>query len=99
MAKGAITKSKIIDKILATFPGSFTYNDGKEIRINDTENGEPVQIKITLTCATKPVESDAINFADDGAVPAKEGTQQGPAEPTEEEKERLTKLLNQLGLS
>ena len=31
--KGTIAKKEITDKILATFEGSFLYNDGKEIRI------------------------------------------------------------------
>ena len=32
--KGAILKQEIAQKILETFPNSFLYNDGKEIRIN-----------------------------------------------------------------
>ena len=38
-AKGSILKQEVAEKILAAFPGSFLYNDGKEIRINGTENG------------------------------------------------------------
>ena len=56
MAKGAESKAAVTKKILETFAGSFTYNDGKEIRIPCQEAGETVQIKVTLTCAKENVE-------------------------------------------
>lgn len=103
-AKGSILKQEIAEKILATFPGSFLYNDGKEIRINGTENGETLQIKISMTCAKV-----AVKGGDDNALPGEKtaatadvkpaGTNEKvPQEPTAEEKERLTTLLNKLGL-
>lgn len=103
-AKGSILKQEIAKKILATFPGSFLYNDGKEIRINGTENGETLQIKISMTCAKVAVEG-----GDDTILPGEKtaatadvkpaGTNEKiPQEPTAEEKERLTTLLNKLGL-
>ena len=109
-AKGSVLKQEIAKKILATFPGSFLYNDGKEIRINGTENGEILQIKISMTCAKVAVEG-----GDDTALPGEKtaataataatadtkpaGTNEKvPQEPTAEEKERLTTLLNKLGL-
>lgn len=110
-ARGSILKKEIADKILAIFPGSFLYNDGKEIRINGTEEGSPLQIKITLTAAKVAVEggSDIVmpgekiitptTAADSkGMWATAEGWEGTPQEPTEEEKERLTMLLNKLGL-
>ena len=41
-AKGTEAKKIIMNKILESFPNSFLYNDGKEIRINIQENGEVV---------------------------------------------------------
>lgn len=61
MARGAESKSQIMNKILDTFDGAFLYNDGKEIRIPLTENGEQVQIKVTLTCAKDNVVPGADN--------------------------------------
>lgn len=55
-AKGSILKKEVSEKILKAFPGSFLYNDGKEIRINGLENGERLQIKVTLTAAKVAVE-------------------------------------------
>ena len=104
-AKGSILKQEIAEKILSTFSGnSFLYNDGKEIRINGTENGESLQIKVVLTCAKVAVEGgdDTILPGEKTAVTADvkpAGTNEKiPQEPTAEEKERLTTLLNKLGL-
>lgn len=103
-AKGAIAKSNISQKILEVFPNSFLYNDGKEIRINTTEDGLPIQIKLVLTAAKVAVEGGEDvalpgenNAATATTIPA--GTNEKiPQEPTAEEKERLTTLLNKLGL-
>lgn len=101
MAKGAIAKKEIMRKIIEVFPNnSFLYNDNKEIRINTTEEDNPVQIKITLTCAKTPVEnenrsgifktnnSNVIEFKDDTPE------SQNIIEPTEEEKANLKTLLD-----
>lgn len=101
--KGAIAKAEIAQKILNTFEGSFLYNDGKEIRINTVEDGNIVQIKVALTCAKVPVEggfvppeaakkAETINFTDSVVK------EQIPVEPSEDEKARLTMLLNRLGI-
>ena len=100
--KGAQLKGEITQKILAAFPGSFLYNDGKEIRIDGIEAGERVQIKVTLTASKTPVDSNGsvseiptagtINFEETPAV------DKSPNEPTEEEKARLKTLLENLGL-
>ena len=45
-ARGSEAKEFITKKLLETFDGSFLYNNGKEIRIPVTENGENLQIKI-----------------------------------------------------
>lgn len=103
-AKGSILKQEIAEKILATFPGSFLYNDGKEIRINGVEEGQQLQIKVTLTCAKVAVDGgdEIISSDEKGAVTADmkmaEANEKIPQEPTAEEKERLAMLLNKLGL-
>ena len=101
-AKGAILKQEVSKKILDAFPGSFLYNDGKEIRINGTEDGQALQIKVTLTCAKTAVGNDEnIVFDNDAAVADLKlvGPEEKiPQEPTDEEKERLKILLDKLGL-
>ena len=106
MAKGAIAKAQIIKEILGHFPGSFTYNDGKEIRIPFNEEGENVQIKVTLTCA-----KENVNPGDDNARPGTAALNdnkidfsvaaeksQTVVEPTEDEKKNVSDLLRALGL-
>ena len=107
MAKGAILKGEITEKILKNFEGSFLYNNGKEIRICGEEDGSPIQIKVTLTCAKENVTP-----GDDNAIP---GTteklneinfEEKPVqkkeiehiEPTAEEKANVSELLRSLGL-
>ena len=103
MARGQILKKEIADKILETFKGSFLYNDGKEIRICGNENGEEVQIKVTLTAAKENVYSGqdnatpgetAINFENNEDTIVEQKTIQ----PTQEEKDNVKKLMETFGL-
>ena len=102
-AKGSILKKEIADKILEVFPDSFLYNNNKEIRINGTENGESLQIKVTLTTSKTKVENEdapmeKASISTNSSSIENETLEKFPQEPTEEEKERLTFLLNKLGL-
>ena len=100
MAKGAIAKEEITQKILSAFPSAFKYD--KEIRIPVMENGEMVQIKCALTCAKVNVEVGA-DTAEPGDFPtpitaAVTPTSTEPIAPTEAEKATVAELLKQLGL-
>ena len=80
--KGAIAKEEVKAKILETFENCFV--DDKVLRIPWKENGEDIQIKITLTAAkdivtptgesvvpaAPPKQSEGFNW-DDDATPAK----------------------------
>ena len=97
--KGAEAKLEITNKILELFPGSFKYD--KEIRIPVIENGEEVQIKISLTAAKVNVERDG------GVLDFTKKTETTPQttpatpqslEPTEEEKNIVNDLISKLGL-
>lgn len=105
MARGQVSKDIISKKILEIFEGSFAYD--KEIRIPMIEDGEEVQIKVTLTAAKVSVtpgdddkqpsaaaiqpEDNKLNFI---AQPVKDTIVQ----PTAEEKENVKNLLKSLGL-
>ena len=106
--KGSIAKEQLIKKILETFPNSFSYNDGKEVRINCEENGLPVQIKLTFTCA-KIAVSPNDGTVNEVSIASNASTEKSadvkptdspiifdPQEPTQEEKDRLAKLLKSL---
>lgn len=106
MARGAQSKEAIMTKILETFEGAFKYD--KEIRIPMNEEGELVQIKVTLTCAKTNVESgddtalpgakvSAVNADNGGLAPATATSIMN--EPTPEEKANVESLLKSLGLA
>lgn len=102
MAKGSVTKELVTQKILETFDGAFVY--GKEIRLPFTEEGEPIEIKVTLTCAKQlvgesgPGPSATLNFEDSTApVRSTEPKTAQITKPTEEEKKNVETLLSNLG--
>lgn len=98
-ARGSVLKKDIAKKILEIFPGSFLYNDGKEIRINGIENGETIQIKVTLTAAKVAVEGGGEVFsAGKNDIEVLPSDVKVPKEPTKEEKERLKTLIENLGI-
>ena len=96
MARGAISKQVVIDKILETFQGSFVY--GKELRIPMVEDGEQVEIKVTLACAKTNVGDGAVagDFESGNAVQA--SVTEAPAKPTQAEIDNISKLMDRLGL-
>lgn len=110
MAKGAVAKQTVFETILKTFEGSFMYNNGKECRIPIEENGDILQIKVTLTAAKDIVDaSEGSTSAAPASFPAPKkasvdnGTPaQAPVkmvEPTEEEKQNIESLMAALGLN
>lgn len=105
MAKGAESKNVIFNKLLEVFPGSFMQDD-KILRIPMQENGDTVEIKVTLTAAkdilgaAAPAQATAnageFNWDDAPAQSTVEAT--AAASLTEEEKERVKKMMEALGL-
>lgn len=93
-ARGAWSKEQVTNKILETFTGAF-IND-KEIRVPMIENGERVEIKITLTCAKTNVGGSETEAAQGEKPAISASTEILP--PSEEEKEQVKNLLAKLGL-
>jgi hypothetical protein len=98
--KGSIAKQEVLAKILEVFPNAFQYD--KEIRVPMIENGEEVQIKVTLTAAKVNVTNGA-DTALPGDFPAPTNTpvtpeRTAPVEPTAQEKQNVANLLARLGL-
>ena len=104
MAKGAVAKQEIGEKILKCFEGAFYYNSGKELRIPWNENGVDVQIKIAMTCAkdnVDPTGEVSIRPAAVASEPAPSSSFPAPHKKTEiseEEKKNVEDLLSALGL-
>lgn len=102
MARGAIAKQQVENRIRLEFGDDFVGSNGKELFVWGEENGERVQIKIALTCPKteyngpdvsggKPAPKAALDWSDN--------TTETPAtELTQEEKETVNSLLAKLGL-
>ena len=93
--RGSWSKGIVKEKILETFKDSF--ENGSEIRIPLYENGDRIEIKVTLTAAKTNVGGDAANEAVQGT----EAVVSAPTEvlpPSEEEKAQVNNLLAKLGL-
>ena len=104
MAKGTIGKQNVINKIKQAFGADFIGEYDKKIYIWTTENGERIQIALSLTCPKVPVAISGnpttgdFNFEDDAPnVVVAAGAYQ-PAEITKEERERVNDLMKRLGL-
>lgn len=104
MAKGTIGKQNVINKIKQAFGADFIGEYDKKIYVWTTENGERIQIALSLTCPKVPVAisdnptTGDFNFEDDAPnVVVAAGAYQ-PAEITKEERERVNDLMRKLGL-
>ena len=106
MAKGTIGKQNVINKIKAAFGTDFIGEYDKKIYVWTQENGERVQVAISLTCPKTPIEvsgapipnfSGGMDFESMG-VATVAPTSFTPAEISEEEKQTVADLMARLGL-
>ena len=81
-----------MNKILEVFPNSFI--NGKEIRICGTENGEEVQIKVTLTAAKENIVNETV----EKLTTATAITEDYTVEITPKEKRTVAEMLAALNL-
>ena len=104
MARGAIAKQTVVNQLQTAFGQNWIGEYDKKYYVWSQENGERVQIAISLTCPKVPVEVSAsaqtgdFNFEDDApnVVVAAGGFQ--PAEITQQEQDNLKMLIERLGL-
>ncbi len=107
MARGAIGKQNVINKIKEAFGTDFIGEYDKKIYVFANDGGEQVQIAISLTCPKNPIQVDASVSLDDGDLDFTDDTPKTskvavsaapPAEITEEEKKNIAELMAKLGL-
>ena len=92
-ARGQELKNQIVNKILEVFPNSFI--NGKEIRICGNENGEEVQIKVTLTAAKENIVNETVEKPVSAATTT---TDDYTVEITSKEKRTVAEMLAALNL-
>ena len=105
MAKGAIAKAEVIKKIQTAFGADYVGEYDKKIYVWAQENGERIQVAISLTCPKVPVavqSAPATNANGDWDFENTETTvstdEFAPAEFSEEERQNVTDLMARLGL-
>lgn len=99
MARGAVSKEVIFNKLQEVFPDAFWEDAGKILRIPLDEDGNRVEVKVTLTAAKNNLGGDNVPsaFGNDAAVVKPNVPENKPiVEPTEEEKANVAKLLASL---
>ncbi len=106
MAKGAEAKANVVKKIQAAFGADFVGEYDKKVYVWSQENGERVQIAISMTCPKSPVgvvNTASMDFGGDldfekmGDGPVAQTTFV-PAEISEEEQQTVADLMAKLGL-
>lgn len=107
MARGNDAKEKLINKIIAALGNNYVGCFDRKYYFNSEENGEKVQIAISMTCPKTPVGADnidfkaepgdSLNFEDMSAAPITGGAATS-AEISETEKKNIAELMARLGL-
>lgn len=105
MAKGNIAKENIAKKLQEVFGQDWIGEYQKKYYVWATENGERIQIAISMTCPKVQVEIAApttatgdFNFEDDAPAAPVVATGFAPAEITDEERARVVEMMKALGL-
>lgn len=101
-AKGAEAKRKVIDKIQTAFGADFIGEYDKKYYVWSQENGQKIQVAITLTCPKNPVGevnlSGNLDFTDSKENSVIAPTKFEPAQITKEEQDTIEKLMKELNL-
>lgn len=102
-AKGNQAKENLIKQIAGALPaGTYIGCYDKKYYFWSTENGEKIQVAITMTCPKNPVgeinlpSNGGIDFTGKSTVIAPTAAE--PAEISEEEKNNIAELMRKLGL-
>ena len=104
MAKGTIAKQNVIKKIQEVFGADFIGEVDKKIYVWTQENGERIQIALSLTCpkvqvaVAEAAATGDFNFEDDAPSTVVAAGAFQPADITDDERDRVNDLMAKLGL-
>ncbi len=96
MAKGAIAKENVVKKIVEAFGEDFIGEQDKKVYVWGMENGEKVQVAISLTCPKNPI--GGMNFEMMPVEKSSESAVVETAEITQAEKDNVAELIKMLGI-
>ena len=91
--RGAESKAILTNAMLKIFKGAFIAPDNKTIRIPIVENGEVVEVKVSLTAA-----KDTLGGVGAVEAPVKDLPKFAAEGPNAQELEELKTLMKSLGL-
>lgn len=105
MAKGNLAKDNVANKIASAFGSDYIGTYDKKYYVWADENGEKIQVAISLTCPKTPISittgipmtSAGFNFEDDAPAVTVTAPTTVP-EITEQERENIATLMARLGL-
>lgn len=101
MAKGAEAKANVVQRISSAFGKDFIGEFEKKVYVWSTENGEPVQVALALTCPKTPVgtinQSTTQDF-ENPMIASAAPTNFEPTEFTDNERKTVEELMSALGL-
>lgn len=101
--KGTLAKKMFVDKAIAAMGDAYVGEVGGKHYFSFQENGEEVQIAVSLTCPKNPIAKQTVvipiknggmDFENTETVPVVQKQKEIP----EEELENIAKLMSQLGL-
>lgn len=104
MARGSQAKAEISKKIIECFGRNNVIESGGKLYITTRENGETLQIALSLTCPKTMVGIETSTSAPSGGAFESFGAAVAepepfkPAEITEEERANVQELMRRLGL-
>lgn len=105
MARGNDAKEKLINKFIEAAGDSYLGMFDKKYYFLSQENGEQIQVAVSMTCPKSPVEFAATaepdgdwDFTDDKPKTAVAVSNAAPAEITEQEVQNIADLMARLGL-
>ena len=96
MAKGAIAKQAVEDKIREAFGKDFVGVADKKLYVQAEEDGAMVQVAISMTCPKTPLSVNGEDGFPEGNFA--EPTEYKPAEITNAELDNVRKMIKELGL-
>lgn len=97
--KGAAAKEQVIKRISSAFGEDFIGEVDKKIYVWANDNGEKVQIAISLTCPKNFVENvSSIKNKNDEVLDFSAETSNVNVEVSDEEKKNIAELMAKLGL-
>ena len=105
MARGNIAKEQVIQRIAQAFGADYLGCADKKYYVYGEENGEKVQIAISLTCpkvevelTPQPLKGLDWNDVSVGSNPPVKVSLPVNTEITQEERDNITELMARLGL-